>query len=174
MPKTRAKKEELVKVYIEKLNKGKSVAIANFQRLTVKEVENLRKKCREINVECLVAKKNLLAVALKEKGLDEGAIDIFENNIGVAFGADEIAPAKLFSNFAKEHGDKFNLIAGILENKMISVEQIRALANLPSKEELLAKIVGSIQAPISNFVNVLQGNIRGLAQVLNRIKESKE
>lgn len=173
MSKTRTKKEELVKEYSEKLNKGKSVAIANFQGLTVKEVEVLRKKCREMNVEYVVAKKTLLALALKEKGLVSEEANRLKDNIGVAFGLDEIGPAKIFSDYAKLNGDKFNLAVGILEGKIIDSAQLKALANLPSREELLAKLVGSIKAPVNNFVNVLQGNIRGLVQVLNAIKENK-
>ncbi len=96
-----------------------------------------------------------------------------ENNIGVAFGNDEIGPAKVFSEYSKDHADKFKVICGVLENKIIFKEEIKALANLPSKEQLLANVVGSIKAPVNNFVNVLQGNLRGLVQVLNAIKENK-
>ncbi len=172
MPKTKSRKEELIKIYEEKLDNQKSVAIANFSGLTVKEIENLRKKCRENKIEYFVAKKNLLSLALKAKGLENSEIVKIEENIGIAFGEDEIGPARIFKEYKKDHNDKFNIIAGILENRIIRSDEVLALANLPTKEELLAKVVGSIQAPISGFVNVLQGNFRGLVNVLNGIKES--
>ncbi|MFH1029754.1 MAG: 50S ribosomal protein L10 [bacterium] len=173
MPKTRSEKEEVIKGYSEKLNNVKSVAIADFQGLTVKEVDGLRKKCRQSGLGYLVAKKTLLALALKEKGLEILELSKLHNNVGVVFGSDEISPAKVFSEYAKEHEEKFNLAVGILDGKIINSSQVKYLANLPSKEELLGKMLGSINAPVSNFVRVLQGNIRGLVQVLNAIKENK-
>lgn len=172
MPKTREKKQELVKEYLEKFNNQKSVAFANFSGLTVKDVENLRKLCRKNGVDYLVAKKNLLKIALKEKGLNN-EIEGLENNIGVGFSKDEISAAKAFSEYSKEHSDNFNILAGVLENAIIGKEKVKDLAALPSKKELLAKAVGSIKAPISNFVNVLGGNIRGLVNVLNAVKDNK-
>lgn len=175
MPKTRNKKEELLKEYVEKFDGQKSVVIANFTRLTVKDVEELRKKCREKNVKYEVIKKTLLERALKEKGIsfEDKKIAGLENNIGVAFGKDEVGPAKVFFEYSKDHAENFNVAAGILENKFIESNEVKALASMPSKEELLAKVVGSIKAPVSNFVNVLQGNLRGLVQVLNAIKDNK-
>lgn len=171
MPKTKLKKEELVKGYREKFDNQKSIAIANFSNLTVQEINELRKRCREQGISYMVVKKSLLNLVLKEKGFEENST--FENNIGVAFGRDEIGPAKIFNNYSKEHQDKFNIICGILENKMLLKEEIMSLANLPSKEELLSKLVGSIKAPVGNFVNVLQGNLRGLTQVLTAIKDNR-
>ncbi|MFH0856662.1 MAG: 50S ribosomal protein L10 [bacterium] len=171
MPKTRSKKEELVKEYREKFADQKSVVVANFSGLTVKEVNDLRKKCREQGISYMVAKKSLFNLALTEKGFEKNA-DL-QDNIGVAFCKDEIGAAKVFNEYSKEHADKFNIVCGILESKMLLTEEIKALANLPSKEELLAKMVGAIKAPVNNFVNVLQGNLRGLVQVLNSIKDNK-
>lgn len=170
MPKTKVKKEGLVKDYREKFDNQKSIAIANFSNLSVQEINELRKRCREQGISYMVAKKSLLNLILKEKGFEENAT--FENNIGVAFGRDEIGPAKVFNNYSKEHQDKFNVICGILENKMLLKEEIMALANLPTREELLAKLVGSINAPVGNFVHVLKGNLRGLVQILNAIKDN--
>jgi len=99
----------------------------------------------------------------------------FEGRVAVVFGyEDEVAPAKIVAEFQKEHEDKVGFIAGILENKLLNAEEVSALSKLPSKRELYAKIVGSINAPVSGFVNVLAGNIRGLVNVLKAVEEKKK
>jgi len=173
MPKSKNQKQEILKEYIKKLDDQKSTVIVNFSGLSVKDVETLRKECRQNKVSYSIVKKTLLKMALEEKGIDFSSIQSLNNNIGVAFGEDEVGPAKVLFDFFEKHNENLNIASGILENKIITTEEIKALAKLPCKEELLAKIVGSMQAPICNFVNVLQGNIRELVQVLNGIKESK-
>ncbi|MFC1612948.1 50S ribosomal protein L10 [Patescibacteria group bacterium] len=173
MPKSKTKKQEILKEYVEKLDNQKSTVIVNFSGLSVKDIEILRKECRKNKVSYFVAKKTLLKLALKEKGIDISNMDDIDNNIGVAFGEDEVGPAKVVYDFFEEHKEKINITSGILENKIITAEEIKSLAKLPCKEALLAKLVGTIQAPVSGFVNVLNGNIRGLVQVLNGIKENK-
>lgn len=98
----------------------------------------------------------------------------FEGRIATIFGyEDEVAPAKILADFQKEHEEKVDFVAGILENKLLNSEEVKALAKLPSKAELYAKIVGSINAPVSSFVNVLAGNIRNLVNVLKAVEEKK-
>ncbi len=79
---------------------------------------------------------------------------------------------KLVKGFSKKHED-IEFQGGILEGQIIDIEELKKLADLPSREELLAKVVGSLNAPISGFVNVLAGNLRGLVNVLNAIKDNK-
>jgi len=85
---------------------------------------------------------------------------------------DEVSAARIVNNFSKTH-EILQVFGGVLEGKFISVAMVKSLANLPSKQELLAKLVGSINAPVSGFVNVLAGNLRGLVGVLNNIAKSK-
>ena len=85
---------------------------------------------------------------------------------------DEVETAKFAAKFAKEYTG-FKILGGVFEREYADASQIKLLASLPSKVELLAKVVRTIQAPISGFVNVLAGNLRGLVQVINAIKESK-
>jgi len=172
MAKTRKKKEELVKDLNEKIKDSKSLIFANFDGLKVKEVEELRKNCRAENVDYLVAKKTLMKKAFKENGIE---IDnsVFDKEVAVAFGReDEVAPARILKDFSKDH-EALQAFGGVLEGEFVGQEKVMALANLPSKEELLAKVVGSIKAPVSGFVNVLSGNLRNLVYVLNAIKDSK-
>jgi len=170
MAKTKQKKEELLKNLKAKLADSKSIVFANFTGLSVKDTEDLRAKCREAEVEYLVAKKTLLKKALEEAGFE---VPKLEGEISAAFSVkDEVIAAKVLDTFAKGH-EQIKFLAGILENKMIDAEEVKGLAKLPSKDELFAKMVGSIKAPISGFVNVLSGNLRGFVNVLNAIKESK-
>ncbi|MDD5043419.1 MAG: 50S ribosomal protein L10 [Patescibacteria group bacterium] len=169
MPKTKQKKQEILKSFKDKLATAKAVVFAKFTGLTVKDITDLRNKCRKEGVFYGVAKKTLL-----KKALDEAGFNLpLDGEIAVAFSEkDEVAAAKILDIFAKDH-EQVKFLSGILENKILTAEEVKGLAKLPSKKELLAKMVGSIQAPVSGFVNVLAGNLRGLANVLNAIKNQK-
>ena len=165
MPKTRQEKEEAVKDLTEKVKNSKSLVFVDFDGLKVKEIEALRQKCREENVGYLVAKKTLMKLAFAEAGLTDTDPKTFDRGVATVFGyEDEVAPARIVSQFAKEH-DALKTVGGVLEGKYVTSEKVIALSKLPSRDELLAKIVGSI--------NVLAGNLRGLVGVLNAIKDTK-
>ena len=158
----------------EKVKKAKSVVFANFNTLGVKENEDLRNKLREENSEYFVAKKTLLDLAFKDSQIEDLKIRDFEGKVAAIFGyEDEVAPARIIGKFKKSAPDKINFVGGVLENKFISSETVATLAELPGKQELYAKVVGSLQAPISGFVHVLSGNLRSLVCVLNAIKDKK-
>ncbi|MBT4277304.1 50S ribosomal protein L10 [Candidatus Falkowbacteria bacterium] len=173
MPKTKQQKKEMLESLIKKLEDSKAAVFAGFQGLTVNETETLRKTCRENNLEYLVAKKTLLKIALEKSGLKAEDKEIFSNEVAVVLSyADEVTAAKIVAKFAKDH-EVVTLKGGILESKIIDLNMVKKLVSIPSKEELLAKLVGSINAPVSGFVTVLKGNLRGLVQTLNAIKEQK-
>lgn len=173
MPKTKQQKQVIVENLGGDIKKAKAVVFANFQGLTVKKSEDLRQKCRKEGVSVMVAKKTLLRKICEELNLEEINPKAFDGGVATFTSEnDEIAPAKVVANFAKEN-DKVVIFGGILESKFITGDYVKSLAALPSKQELLGKLVGSINAPISGFVNVLAGNLRGLVSVLNNIKESK-
>jgi large subunit ribosomal protein L10 len=114
---------------------------------------------------------NLAFQDVKIEGLN---VKDFEGRVAAIFAyEDEIAPAKIVDEFKKTHDDNIDFVGGILENKFLSKEEITVLAKLPSRQELYAKIVGSLNAPVSGFVNVLAGNLRGLVNVLKAIEEKK-
>lgn len=173
MPKTRQQKETAVQSLVEGIKKAKSVIFANFQGLTVVESEELRKKCYKEGIDVVAAKKTLIQRALEEAGLGAIQTRTFEGGVATFLGNnDEISPAKIVSTFAKSHGI-VTIFGGIFEGKFIDQNAVRNLANLPSKDELLAKMVGSLNAPVSGFVHVLAGNLRNLVGVLNNIKNAK-
>jgi len=173
MAKTKQQKKDTIEVLATGFKNSKSVVFANFQGLSVSDMENLRNKCRENNIDVLVAKKTLVKLALKEAGLEVDPTN-FEGGVATFIGKeDEVAAAKQVNMFAKEH-DMVKMFGGILEGKFVDEQMVKSLANLPTKEELLARVVGSINAPVSGFVNVLAGNLRNLVYVLSAVKEAKE
>ena len=170
---TKQHKEQIIEKLVEDLGKTKSVVFADFQGLNMPEIEELREKCLEQGIGYTVAKKTLLNIALEKAGIENADTRAIEGSLATVFGyEDEVAPAKTLAEFAKAH-DALEIKAGILEGKMVPLEEVIKLSKLLSKAELYAKVVGSINAPISGFVNVLAGNMRGLVYALNAIKESK-
>ncbi len=154
---------------------GKSVSVvfANFSGLPVKEAEALRKQARAEQMGIMVAKKTLLEKATTDAGLTDVSPRSFGGEVLTLFGyGDEVAPARLLHKFGKTHS-MVKMIGGILERHFVSAAKIKELALLPSKQELLAKLVGSMNAPVSGFVNVLAGNLRGLVRVLDGIRVHK-
>lgn len=173
MPKTREQKENIIENLAKKLAKFKSLVFIDYKGLTVKESSQIKKLCKKEKAEYIVAKKTLIQLAIKKAGLEDIDAKALQGNIALIVGfEDEIAPAKIAANFAKDH-QSLKLLGGIMENKYINFDQVTALSKIPSKIELLSKLVGSINAPVSGFVNVLAGNLRGLVNVLNGIKDSK-
>ena len=173
MPKSKQQKQEAVESLAKGLKNSKGVVFANFQGLTVAETEELRRECRKENVEVLAAKKTLVKRALDEAGFKDIDSGAFEGGVATFMGlGDEISPAKIVSKFAKAH-DAVTLFGGILEGKFIDSKMVKSLSMLPSKQELLSKLVGSLNAPISGFVNVNAGILRGLFNVLNAYKGTK-
>ena len=177
MPKTKLQKQEILRTLEKKIKKAKSIVFTEFNSLGVKDNEELRNNLREADSEYMVAKKTLFDIAFKEEKIENLDIKSFKGKIAAIFGyKDEVAPAKIvdeFQNKNEKNKEKVRLVAGILENKFLNTVEVTALAKLPSKEELYAKIVGSLNAPISGFVNVMAGNIRGLVNVLKAIEEKK-
>ena len=162
MNKNRQMKEAKVAEIKEKLEKSQSVILASYQGLTVEEDTQLRKNLREAGVEYKVYKNTLVTLAAKELGL-EAISEYLEGPVSIAFGyEDATAPARILNDFAKDH-KKLELKAGIVEGQIFDKEKVSQLATIPSKEVLIAKLLGSMKAPLSN-----------LAYLLSAIKDQKE
>lgn len=172
MAKTRQQKETAKNVLVENLRTAKSVVFASYQGLKVKETDELRSQCRQGQITYIASKKTILEKALKEVGADVDA-GSFDGSVALVFGdTDEVAPAQLVANFAKTH-TLMTIFGGLLEGKVIEAAKVKELAALPNKHQLLGQLVGTLNAPISGFVNVLAGNMRGLVTVLSAIKDQK-
>lgn len=172
MPKSRKQKEVGIESLVSGLKNAKASVFANFQGLKVSESEELRKKCRAEKVTVLATKKTLLRRALEDSGITGVDPKVYTGGVAVFMGNDEVTAAKVVDTFAKSH-DIVALFGGVLEGKYMEASQVKALAALPGKQELLGQLVGTLNAPVSGFVNVLAGNLRGLVSVLNNIKEAK-
>jgi len=173
MAKTKQQKEDEVKKISDNFTKAKSVVFTSFDGLTVAESQQLRNDLRKEDVDYLACKKTLLKRALAKAEAKDIDVDSLEGSLGLAFGKqDEVAPAKILANFSKKN-DLLKIHGGILEGAFIAAGKVLELSKLPSRDELIAKTVGTIAAPISGFVNVMAGNLRSLVNVLNGIKDSK-
>lgn len=166
---TKEQKKKIVEDLKENIAQQKSMVFVAIEGLKAAELFDLRKRLKAADCLLSVAKKTLLNIVLKEKKID---IDLkeLEGQIVLIFGfKDELSPAKIAYQFSL--GNKnLKILAGFFENKFRDVEEIITLAKIPSKEELLARVVSSISAPVSNFVNVLQGNIKGLIYIFKQAK----
>jgi large subunit ribosomal protein L10 len=143
-------KKKIVAEIADKLSKSQSTIITDYRGLTVKQMNELRKKLREAGVEFKVLKNTLTQRAAEQVGISE--INEYLNGpTAIAFGYDDVvAPAKIIHQFAKENKE-LEIKAGIVEGKVVSVDEIKALAELPSREGLLSMLLSVLQAPIRNF-----------------------
>lgn len=168
---TREKKEELIKEFAKKLEDSKAVVFTDYRGLNVEEISEIRKKLREKGIEFKVLKNTLLKIAVKDSKLDIDLDQIKDRPVAAAFGyEDEVEPAKITYQFSKDH-ESLELFGGVLNGKSISLDEIKSLALMPSREEMYAKIVGSLASPLRGLASVLQGNLRGLVNVLSQYKD---
>lgn len=170
---TRREKETALSELEEKFRKAQSAILADFQGLAVAEITNFRKMAREAGVEFKVVKNTLASIATKRVGI-EGLDRFFEGPTGVAFGyEDPVAPAKVIDTFSKTGRREIPFKGGYIPGKLLGPDEVKALALLPGRKELLARVVGTLEAPIAGFHRVLAANLRGLAIALGRIAEKK-
>ena len=166
-------KEALVAEFAEKLKLAKAAFLADYRGLNVEQANDLRRKLQAVGVEYRVVKNTLLRLAAK----DTAVACLDEHLVGPTAIAlvteDPVAPAKALIEFAKQN-NVFELKAGMLDGKLLAIDEIKALAELPSREELLAKMLGSMSAPATNFVGVLAAVPRSFVQVLAAIKDQKD
>ena len=156
----------------EKIQSSQAVVLVDYRGLDVAQLTELRTKYREVGVEYKVYKNTMMKFAFKDLGYEEFN-EFLKGPSAVAFGIeDPVAAAKVTAEFAKKN-EKLEIKAGIVDGKIINIEEVKSLAELPSKEVLLAQVLGGLNAPIQGFTNVLQGTIRSLAIVLNAIAEKE-
>lgn len=159
----------------ERYDRARSVVFLSFDQLTVQESEELRRKVEEGGGEYIVAKKTLLDKALADKKIkDYSSAADMEGKLATVFGyTDEVSPAKTVADFRRRNPDKVSFAGGILDGCFLEASKVEALSQIPDKQELYAKLVGSLNAPISGFANVLAGNMRSLVYVLKAVEEKK-
>jgi len=165
---TKQQKQQLIEELADKLKRQKSLVFTDFRGLKVVEIEDLRKELKGAGIEYKVAKKTLIKLAI-EKAKKKIDISQFKDSVALAFGfQDPITPFKIISKFVEEHKD-LEILGGLMDDEFLTVDGVKELAEIPSRDELLAKFVGSIKSPIRGFVNVLGGNIRNLLLIFKQI-----
>lgn len=168
-----AEKQKQVADLAEKLKGAVAGVLVDYSGITVADDTKLRAELRQAGVEYSVQKNSLLRLAAKEAGLTE-LEGMLKGNTAVATSAEDlVAPARILHKFA-EGNDKFTIKGGFVEGKVSSDKEIATLAKLPSKEVLVAKALGGLNAPITGFVYVLNANLTGLVRALNAIAQKQE
>ena len=165
-------KKVVVEDIKERIQNAKSVVLVKFNGLSVAEDTELRREFRKNNVEYKVLKNTLIKRAFNDLGITDFDEDL-NGPTSVAFGSDETGASKVIVEAAKKYQDKVSVKSAFVEGGKVDVEGVKALAAMPSKEELIAKMLGSMQAPLSNFVGVLSAMPRSLVIALNAIAEQK-
>lgn len=170
MAKTKEQKKKTLEDLKDKIKRQKTIIFVDFAGLKVEGMSDLRKRLKRVDGQLKVAKKTLISLALKDSGL-KTEIDELKGEVGMVFGyKDEIAPAKVVYQFGQENVN-LKILGGFFENEFKSAEDFISFAQLPSRQELLARLTGSISAPVSSFVRVLEGNLKGLVCALSAIKK---
>jgi len=170
---TKSQKKEILEKIIEKIKKANSLLFVGYEGLKINDQEKLRKKLKEANGEFFVVKKTLLNLALKEfkfEGIENLKLDK-EVAIVLSY-KDEIEPFKITFNFSKEN-ENLKIKGGIFENKIIGLEEVKALASLPSKEVLKGQLLSVIRSPLSNLIYVLESNLRNFIYLLDFVSKTK-
>ncbi|MCA6070817.1 MAG: 50S ribosomal protein L10 [Endomicrobium sp.] len=165
------KNQEVVKSLTEKFKTMKGMVLTEYHGLTVGEISELRSKLRSLGSEYVVVKNTLSGIALKEAGIEAGANFSGPTALVIENG-DVVSPAKVVFDFAKTHA-KLKVRAGFLDGKFVDAAVVEQLSALPSREVLLTKMLGSMNATITGFVNVLAANIRGFITVLDVISKKQ-
>ncbi len=169
---TKQKKQEILQGLIDKFGKSKTVIFADYRGLDVSGMSQLRRSLRAEGSECKVAKKTLIELAAKEMKIEGVTQEVIPGPVAATFCyEDELSGIKILFNFAKEN-ENLKLLGGVMDGKVVSADEINQLAQLPSKEELYAKFMGSINAPTSNFVGLLSNILGSFVRVVNAYKDT--
>ena len=169
---TRQEKELLLQEVREKLSGCKVAIMADYRGLNVAAMTKLRRRLREKGSELKVVKNTLTLKAARDLGF-EGLDPYLEGPTAIAFSQEDlVAPAKVLTDFVKEF-KILEIKGGLLEGKVIDISAVKNLAELPSREVLLTKVLGGMQSPMYGFAGVLQGMLRNFVYVLEAVRKQK-
>lgn len=168
----RIAKENIVARISNDMKENSVMMVIDYKGITVNDDTAFRRSLREADMTYYVAKNTFIKIAAHNN--DITALDgVLEGTTSVIFGNDPVAMAKAVTEFAKEH-KAIKVKAGLMDGALLPVEKLDALAKLPSREVLLAQVVGGMQAPLTGFAGALQGLLRNLVSVLDQVREQKE
>lgn len=173
MAKSRDRKEKEVKQFVDFAQKAKTLIFVRYKGVSVKAEHELRRKLRDSQSKYVAVKRTLLRKAFEEMKVPFDELKKETGSMAAAFGLeDEISVARTLHQFSKEN-EGLQLVGGIFEGSYIGKEDVVRLANLPSKQELMAKLVYLVNSPLRGLVTVLSGPSRGLVQVLHQLQQKK-
>jgi len=167
-----AQKQVVVSALTASIKSAHTGVIVNYKGTTVLQDTKLRKELREAGDEYMVVKNTLLRLALKDAGIS-GLDQVLEGTTAIALSKDDyVSSARILAKFA-ETNKKFEIKAGFVDGGAINVDEVKDLAALPSKEVLVARVLAGFNTPITGFVTVLNGTLKGLVVALNAIAEKQ-
>jgi len=175
LPKARREqKVEQVDVLTEKLKKAKVAVLTDYRGLTVSQMQELRGKLRTGNVEYRVVKNTLARRAADAAGYKALESEL-KGPIAIAFGYEDLSlPPRLINEFVRTTRLKVEVVGGVVEGRVFNRDQIKQLADLPSREVLLAQLLGTLQSPVAQLVGIMQTPVQQLIGVLNAYKTKLE
>ena len=167
----RAEKEQLVTELRDKLTTAQSLYYTDFTGLNVKRMTELRRRLKRAGVDYVVIKNTLALRAVNESGL---VGETLKGPTGLVVGKDPVAAARILTEFAKEFEDKPSMKGGLLQGKAIDNAQVKRMASLPSREQMLADLAAGMQSPMAAFVGALNGLFYMFAGALDALKSQRE
>jgi len=172
MAKTKDQKSTLLNKYRNALENGANYILVNSDKVNSRELTQLKKSLKQTGAEFIIVKNTLFKIAAQETKQPDKVQELLDSNGVIICGEDPTVTAKILSEIQEEYDNldtKFAVLFGNYEDP----EKVRELANIPSREILLSKLVGSMQSPLSGFVSVAHGNVRQLLTALSEIQKNK-
>jgi large subunit ribosomal protein L10 len=167
----KAEKQQLVTELTEKLRGAKALYYTDFTGLNVKRMTDLRRRLRRAGVEYVVIKNTLALRAVNESGL---VGERLRGPTGLVVGTDAVAAAKVLTDFAKENDQKPSIKGGIFDGRSIDTEQVKRLATMPSREQMLAELGGGLMAPLAAFAGAMNGMLYMMVGALEALRSQRE
>ncbi len=172
MAKSRAQKESLLESYKEALTNNGGYIAVDVKGVDTLTITELKKDLKKIDSNLIVVKNKIFQIALADQNLPTQAVDFVEQTAIIPYVSDPTQPAKLIKEVQKET-EALNARYGIVAGSYLDGTRVMQLADIPSREELLARLLGSLNAPLTGFANVISGNVRGFVRVLSQLSEHK-
>ena len=168
-------KTEIVNILTQKFQDSSGIYLTKYTGMNVAQATHLREQFRKNEVLYLVSKNTLTKLAVKNAGFSDKLDDLLTGQIGIAYSLnDPTAPARVIRNYEKENKDSSLEVVGLIfEGKLFNADKYKEISNLPSRDELLAHLVGCFNQPISKIVGTLNGAMSKLVMVLSSLKETK-
>jgi large subunit ribosomal protein L10 len=166
-----AEKESIVQDLAGQFRGAKSVLFADYRGLDVEAMTELRKRCREASVNFRIAKNTLTRLALAEAGLPQGETELLKGPTGLALSLeDELAAAKVLTDFAKAF-EKLQIKGGLMEGQIVGSDDVKALATLPTKDELIAMLLADMESSLSQVIGVGDSLVRDILSCAEQVAE---